>query len=812
MRGASCLLRDRGLTGGLFGLILCAAAVASAQSVEFTEILRAKRCEVLLPVAGRLYGGLADGGVVVWDPATPDSYQRWTSADGLTDNHVTDLAFSGSYLWVATANGGLTRVALNGGQPGFRKYASQLGGLQLTAVAGTVQGETELVFYGIAEGGVGIINNGLPGTVYTADEHGLIDNRVTALAFFQGDLWVGTEAGMSRFAGNLFSDQNTGLLHQRIRTLHAAGDTLLLAGTNRGVARWIPAEDRWEHIAGIDFWVGDLAIDAGGIWALRTSTGSQDHLWYWDGAAWTSVELPAPKTRAIATDGDLWIAGEIQAAGMSNQIGRAFLGRWDQTNWETWTTDESLPLAVDGLAIAPDGSLWLGSGNGQAVSQRRTDDWFHIYQLATAENDSSGLFAFGSNIMALAALPGGEVWFGQRTQGLLRFVPAGTQGETTDRYDHVTVANSALTSDRVTRIVQHPDGPLLFLTENNGVDVLLAPARWQDPMQWVHLPTDQSGLHGAFVRDAALERRDVFWFAVNEVGVVRWDINGTDGAQDALAWTNPGAQVWSSPLAQVVGSTIGLGETRGLAVTTSGSIWAGGSGGVVHFRYNLSTGADSLLAAYKEKDDVFVDGLLTSSVEDIELDANGDLWVAMDAGLNRIRTRDETTTIDAYTSLASYFNYGFANDTRYSSDIISGLPGGQVFELAAAPQDRRVLVGTAMGVAIIDIAPRGEGPTDPLAGLYMYPNPYPGDAAGAQLKLGGISAEVSISNNAYQGGAAVEIYNLEGQQIFINDHVASDSGFWEGRNLLGNEVASGLYVVKVVLQGRTAFRTLAVVQ
>ncbi len=49
------------------------ALPAVAQEVSFTSLTAARECRVLLPDGERIYGGLSDGGVVVWDAADPAS-------------------------------------------------------------------------------------------------------------------------------------------------------------------------------------------------------------------------------------------------------------------------------------------------------------------------------------------------------------------------------------------------------------------------------------------------------------------------------------------------------------------------------------------------------------------------------------------------------------------------------------------------------------------------------------------------------------------------------------------------------------------
>jgi ligand-binding sensor domain-containing protein len=785
-------------------------STAAAQDVQIETFVRAKECRDLLVYDQHLYGGLVDGGVVVFERDDPARYRRWTTGDGLSGNNVRDLAVTGRHLWVATERSGLTRVDLQTQPPQFRKF-TDIGGLQTTSVTGRIRDGNEVVFYGLAEDGLGQINDGLPFAIYTAEEHGLIDNHVTALAILGDELWVGTPVGLSRFVDNLFTDRNEGLTDRNIRTLVAVGDTLLLAGTNDGVSFWDADAGQWSKLSGLDLWVDAVAVTDEGIWALATGDGAEDRLWRYDEATWTSTPLPSTLSRTLAADADLWVAGEIRQTGMSFRTGQAFLARRAEGGWDSWRVDELLLLNVDGCAFGPDGSLWLGSRTGQGVDRFHAGEWSHIYELATAENDSNGLFAFGANILGLTTLPNGEVWLSQRTQGVIRFVPAGTAGQAEDLYDHITAENSGLSENLIRQIVRHPDGPLLLLSENQGADVLLNPALWRDPSQWLHLPTGTPGLGGNSSWDAAVASRDVIWFAVDQVGIVGWDLNGSSGAGAALTWSDPSDDVWYAPIGSLSGTAFDPGGTRGLAVDTEGAVWAGGGGGVVRFRYNTTLNQAILLSSYRQKNDAFSVGLLTGSVTDIELDRNDDLWVAMDAGLNRIRLRGDNTLIDAYTDLVSYFGYDLGS--LYSPGIITGLPGGQtIWQLSAEAGGRRILVGADAGVALLTISSLGGPGDNPLAGLYLYPNPFRPQANGPKLKLGGILAEVSLSGLLERGGAFVEVYNLEGQRIFQDPHVANDEGFWDGRNFLSEFVSSGLYVVKVSLAGRTEIMTLAIVR
>ncbi len=787
---------------------LLVAVPAGAQEVSFTAVTAARDCLALLPAGGKVYGGLADGGVVAWDAADPAAYEHWTVADGLSSQRVTALAASDRFLWVATSGAGLTRVALDTAEPVFRQFAN-IGGYDVTAVVAATRGTGEVVYYGLDEGGVGVINSGLPGHVYTRDENRLVSDVVQALALHGGDLWVGTEEGVSRFRNNVFTTLSAGLPDPNVVTLAAAGDTLLLAGTaSGGAARWDEDTQAWARLGTLGGRVLALAVRDDGVWMLRQVSG-QPSLHRWDGAAWQDVALAEAGTHAIAAaGGTLWAAGTRVEPDMDPQgrAARAFLARRAGPAWETWRTDELAYLGVDGVAFGPAGAAWLGSREGVGVARLAADGALaQVLRLGTADNDSSGLLHFGARILSLVGAPAGDLWFAQFEKGLVRLRPGADAGLADATFLSVTAANSPLSNNRIVRIVRHPDGPLLFCSDTGGVDVLADPERPRDPAAWLRLPTGTPGLAGAIVREVAFASRDVAWFAVERVGLVRWDVNGAADAEAALTWTDTADDDWGAPVGTVTGlDASALQFVRGLASGADGLLWTGGAGGVALLRDN--GGALSLVASWEGKTDVFADGLLTSSVLDLELDDNGDCWVALDAGLNRIRRRGDTTTIDAYTDLASYDAYAFGS--LYGPGILAPLPGGSVRELASDPASRRLVAGTDFGAALFEVAPLVSNGADALAGLYLYPNPL---ESAAGLRLGGLELEVTQSGSRLEGGATVEIYNLEGQLVYRATHVADNESFWEGRTLSDLPAAGGLYVVKVSLDdGRTAVRTLAV--
>ncbi len=784
------------------------------QDVTLTAITAARECQVLLPLGDRIYGGLSDGGVIVWDPADPARSVRWTVREGLSGQRVTALAAGTGHLWVATNGAGLTRVTLGDDAPDFRQFVN-IGGLDVTAVAATTQGVAEVVYYGLRDAGLGVINSGLPGPLYTQAEHGLVSDNVTALVFHRGSLWIGTDAGVSRFSNNVFTTETSGLTDLGIQTLASAGDTLLLAGTSGdGVARWDEAGGAWAKVGNLDGLILSLAVRDDGIWALRQGTSISDRLFRWTGAAWESITLAEPRTFALgAGDDALWAAGGRVEPDMDAlfRASFAFLARYADATWTTWRTSELAFLGVNGVGFAGDGAAWLGSREGVGLSRLDADGVLaQVLVKASADNDSTGLLHFGAPILSLAATPDGDVWCAQFEKGLIQLRP-GTAADLSDASCLLlTAENSPLSNNRIVRVIRHPDGPLLFCSDTDGVDVLVDPARPRDPTAWIRLPTDTDGLTGGTVRAACFWRRDVAWFAVVGAGLVSWDLNGAAGPNETLTWTDPLDDTWSQPQASVpdLSDTEAFTEIRGMVPEPGGDLWAGGGSGLYLLRPTATT--LTLVAAWSQKSSVFLDGLLSLPVRDLEIDANGDLWVAQDAGLNRVRRRAEGTTIDAYTDIANFDVYEFGD--LYGPGVLAALPGGSVRMLDADPNSRRLVAGSDYGAVLIDVAPLAMNDDEALAGLYLYPNPFRGGEGDGNLRLGGITADVRQTGGLLTGGATVEVRNLEGQILHRASHVADNEAFWDGTNLEGNAVAGGLYVVKVSLDGRTTVRTLAVVR
>ena len=792
----------------LAAAVLLGAEAAAAAGVTITPLLRQRETLCLLEVDGQVFAGLDGGGLAVFPAADPSAVEVWTAAGGgLSGNYVRGLAWTGRNLWVATTGAGMTRIGDLGGTPTYRPYVGNLAGLDVTAVAGAVVGDAERVWYAAAGAGVGVITNGISVATYTADRDGLISDDVRAITLHDGAVWFGTAVGVSRFADNVFTDANAGLGNLFVDDLAVGPDGVLYAaGRGGAVYAWDPEGGAWVALGSAGYWIERLAWVDDDLHVLG-QVGGEARIARWTGTEFVVTPAPYAAAHALAGGADLWVGGRLRLEGMGNASGIAWYARADGAGgWDEWRLDGA-PLVgtVEGVTFGADGRAWIGSWAGQGISGLRDGQWTDVYELAAAGNDSSGLINHSGNVLAMATGTDGAIWAVQfASGGLLRHDPA------SGRTEPVVPANSGLDGRRIVNLVVHPAGPLLMMHDSGDetkVQVLVDPARWRDPGNWIVLPPGSDGLgDGSAVWDAYVERADVIWFAVAEAGLVRWDVNGdAAGPDDPLTWFDAGDDRWDPPVAAFGGWSNDPAKAMALAPGPDGSIWCGGDG-LVRFVYDEATAAipfGGVLDVLVTKQSPDVPGLLGGGVADLAVDGDGHLWVLTRNGLNRVRGTGPDLETDAWLDLMNYAGstvYG----TLYSPSVIAPLPGFLYRKLVAEPGGRRLLVGADRGAALVATVPGGgDGTTSSLAGVHLYPSPWRPEAG--PLAIGGLPATADDP-------AEVGIYTVEGQLVYRDPYVAGDEGFWSGVNRVGSPVSTGLYVVRISWRGTTELRTLAVVR
>jgi len=785
-------------------VLLAAATVPATAAPVFEPLTRAHQVNSLLVLDGKVFGGTDDGGVLVWNAADPATRERWTAGQQLGSSRVVDLAWTGRHLWVASDDGGLTRVTdPASATPAFRQLGSTLPTFATTAVAGLLRGDVERVWYGLAGGGLGEINDGFAGSIYTTED-GVVNDTIQVLHVHEENLWIGTPAGVSRFEAGIFHDASAGLAGLDTRAFATDTDGNLFAAGSGGANRWDPVAGVWVPLGDIGRTAVGLATVGNELYVLGIYSGGSATLHRYNGSGYDALAVPKPVTRAVGGGDALWLGGRIIEPGMQGfRSGLAFLARLqpDDTT-QVWRVDVPLPASCAGVTFGVDGRPWLGSRWGEAFSAREADGtWRNIYEVADAANDSSGLIAQWGSILAMAAGPDGVIWVAQHGAGVLRHDPA------TGRTDQVVRLDSGITGHHVVNITAHPDGPVILMhdvnDEQSKVDVLVDPSAWRNPANWLSLPLGPGGLgDGPTVWDAHVSRRDQIWFAVEGTGLVRWDINGLRaGPDDPLTWHDQSDDHWAPPINDFRDTFLDPTQARGLAGGPDGSLWVGGNG-VVRFRYEggLVTTLDALGTAGGT-----APGLSNGKVFDVAADRNGYLWVATASGLDRVRLGAGEPQVDSWFDVVTYATDAGVNG-RYSPTAIADLPGVNYdfARLVADADGGRVMFSGDRGVALVEVG----GPAGVAGGsdtVHLYPNPWGPDRGDGLLKVGGLPV-------ASGEKVKVWIYTLEGELVFWDDRVEADTGFWAGQNRMRKQVTTGMYVVKVSWRQETVMRTLAVVR
>ncbi|MFT5783880.1 MAG: hypothetical protein ACI9JE_001203, partial [Candidatus Krumholzibacteriia bacterium] len=776
------------------GLTLVAVAPnVSAQNVEFQPLMYARQTTALLEHDGLVIGGIAGGGLAFWDADDPTQVERLEAGTDLSGNDVTDLSWSGQHVWVATRGGGLTRIADVAGARTYRQYVSNLGSLEVNAVVGGILGSSERVFYGMNGEGVGQITDGLSGAIYTAEEDGLISNTVTSLAFFNGELFVASAVGVSRFRNNFFNDMNTGLTSLEVNDLNLDSDGNLLAATAVGVFVWNDGGETWSRLGNVSSPAFEIS-SAGGLTYARGGV-----LRVFNGASWQTLSVPAGVTGAIYAGDDFWLGGQAgNSSGSEFTERNAYVARLNGTStFESFELRASQILNASGVCFVG-GNPYVGAQIWQAVISGKGTDWTHYRYLSDTPENANKRLSEGI-ILSMASGPNDLLWAGLYAgTGLARIEVL------TGQVDLINPTNSGLLGRQIINVVVHPDGPVITMHDQENaekVEILVDPDDWSDAGNWLTLPLDGGLGNGEDVWDAVVQRRDVIWFAVAGVGVVRWDINGdAAGPNDPLTWLDQTDDRWDAPVTSVNGSPFDLTTAFGLEVDVDGSLWVGGNG-LVQFEYDEFSRTATHVRSIGEKVNSSFAGLVSGSVSDVVRDFNGDIWAATTSGINRVRVSDGEVEIDSYIDLANYFaNSNFP--VLYSPNVIVGLPGTTYKRMAVSADRRKVVVSADQGAGMITVSGAGSSAAPTVAESFVYPNPFHSDGQ-ELLKLGGLASGAL---------AHIEVYNLNGQLVYVDEEVTAETGFWSGNNRVGNAVTTGMYVVRVTSGGQSQTLSLAIVR
>jgi ligand-binding sensor domain-containing protein len=612
---------------------------------------------VSLDPSGLEWFGTGDGLSVLDDSGTPldhtdDTWSTFTEADGLAYRSVLDIAIhGGGQKWIGTYGGGVSLLD-DGGTP-FNKADdtwqtfTTSDGLAYDDVSAVAFDGSGNVWFG-TYGGVSVLDhNGTPlnksddtWQTFTASD-GLATNMVRDIAIDgSGYKWIGTNGG----GVSVLDDNGTpfnkgddawqnfttadGLASNNVAALALESSKVKWFATDAGVSvlcdeatPFSKTDDHWRTFTATDGLgdddVRDVIVGGGDVWFATwsgvcvlddngTPLNKGDDSWQ---TLLTEDRLPANYVEGIAIDahGYKWFA-TLGGAAVLDDNGTPF--NYNDDRWQTFTVDDGLASDyVTGVAVGRTGYVWFTTNGGASVLHHnrtpfeKSDDTWQTFTTKDGLPNNS--------VYALSIDDAGLKWFGTLGGGIWLLSDNATPLNKADDNSHVfDTSGSGLGSDCVNAMTFDGAGFRWFCTDG-GVSVLDdGGTPLDDGDDYWQTFTSADGLVSDYVFAVAIDPAGYKWFGTEEPGGVSvLDDNGTP--------LNDLDDQWES-----FGTADGLAGGWVHAATTEGinekwfglvSLWTGGGGVSV-----LNDGGTPL----SKGDDVWnyygvADGLASLGVESI---------------------------------------------------------------------------------------------------------------------------------------------------------------------------------------------------
>lgn len=586
---------------------------------------------------------------------------------------------------------------------------------------------------------------------WSVESSGLPASEVYALAYFQGNVYAGTEAGITR-RGEGGSYTRLGMTDQAVRALQATPEGLL----------------------GLDAFTPLLLKSDGSEWRLPLPGYEQ------------------PGSVLLTGEDRIWI-GDRQAGLVPGQI------TWDGSP-ELGMLRECGPGAAPCYPEGPyfnqfgqlttdeSGNVWAAGMLGQGTGFHKLDGQGQWTDYTEARNPSlSGRNSF----QRVYAAPDGSVWAASEGSGLAQVTPEGNvlfygrqnsslqspEGES--NLDYIYAGDAGSDSEGRLWVTNVGSSRPLHVREPGG--------------DWtaLHFPARCGGLNSinSTFRDIYVDSFDQKWITVldkqnfrRKLGLVVLDTKNTpyDQSDDACRYFRRGTQrgegLPSDSVTAIVESGDGiiyLATEKGLAYTINTGIVA------------LDPAASLSWPVYAERD---TDGgaypLQGLSIKDIDVDPANRVWAATNMGVWLIAPLN-----GGYEDVASY--------TVENSPLLSD----DVMAVEVNPITGEVFFATAQG--LVSYQGNATRPVARARDLLVFPNP-----ARAQER-----GELAIHIDGLV--AATEIMILAADGTLVNRFAAQGGrALWNGRDANDRQVPDGVYLVVAVGRNGegTAYGKVAVIR
>ncbi len=233
--------------------------------------------------------------------------------------------------------------------------------------------------------------------------------------------------------------------------------------------------------------------------------------------------------------------------------------------------------------------------------------------------------------------------------------------------------------------------------------------------------------------------------------------------------------------------------TRAVAVDKSNQVWIGTDKGlrVLFNTSNFTTDPDPNVSTIVILENGIPTELLANQfISDIKVDGSNNKWVGtLDSGIFYFSPDGQETI------------YQFTTDN-------SPLPSNAINDISIDPTNGKVYIATNKG--LVSFGSGGTSPQETLTDAYIYPNPVRPeyDILGFDdlnninngIKISGLTENVNVKITDIEGNLVAEAQsriNQRSSRAGYNFAIDGGTGIWNGKNLAGNIVASGVYLALI---------------
>ena len=446
------------------------------RSPKIEESLKAARVSSILEDenTGNLWFATESQGIIRCD-RQGRKLQSFTSQDGLLDNYTLSMLIdSRGNIWVGTQRG-ISRYD----RVDFKNF-TEIKGEPLNSVRAIVEDSDQNLWFGTDKGvykyteqnlwilaenefsnsvkviwedeeagelWFGTVGSGLiryDGEIFQNFDHsdGLSDNNI--LSIFRdsrGDLWVGTDSGVSKYNGTSF---------EPLTGTEAPTDPVRAILEDRNNNLWFATRDAVVQYNGTNFVFKridgalEMFIDGGGdLWVGSWVNG----LHKYDGKEWTQY---TKENDGLASNQITWIRENRGNIWFGFQEGG--ICRYDRKRFRNFTTDDGLVSEAVGVAHEDGkGNLWLGTAKGIMKYVSQPVEGSSHFQ---AVKEAHGLIS--NNVKSIQSDSNGNLWFGT-DKGV-------------SKYDGKSFQNVKLDLTSSIKIIHEDSGGIMwFVTVRDGV-------------------------------------------------------------------------------------------------------------------------------------------------------------------------------------------------------------------------------------------------------------------------------------------------------------------------------------------------------